>query len=283
MKDKMYKLNNGKKIPIIGFGTWMIENDKVAECVREAIEIGYRHIDTAQAYENEIGVGEGIRTSNINREELFVTTKIAAEIKDYEQAIKSIDESLERLNIGYIDLIIIHSPKPWSDFLNDNHYFDENLEVWKALEEAVNTGKVRSIGVSNFEKIDLENILNNGKIKPAVNQILAHIGNMPFELIDYSQKNGILVEAYSPFGHGEMLKNKMIKSIADKYNVSTSQLAINYLVKQKLLPLPKSTNPIHMIDNLDMDFAIQEEDIKALDEIQERNYGVFKDFPVFAK
>ena len=170
-------LNDNHKIPTLGLGTWMIDNDRVAQVVKDAIELGYRHIDTAQAYNNEKGVGVGIKESGITRESLFVTTKIAAEHKDYESATKSIDRSLEALGLDYIDLMIIHSPQPWKEWREIDKHFDQgNLEAWRALEDAQKSGKVKSIGVSNFLEKDLENILKNGYVKPAINQILAHIG-----------------------------------------------------------------------------------------------------------
>ena len=202
--NETYTLNNGVNIPKLGYGTWMIADDEAAAAVENAIKVGYRHIDTAQAYGNEKGVGKGIKNSGLNREELFVTTKLAAEIKSYTEAVKAIDESLEKMNLEYIDLMIIHSPKPWQEFKNEDRYFEGNLAAWKALEEAYESGKLKAIGVSNFETEDLDNLLENGKIKPAVNQVLAHISNTPFELIAYAAQNGILTEAYSPIGHGEL-------------------------------------------------------------------------------
>lgn len=280
---KNFTLTNGNEIPAIGFGTWMIPNDIAAEKVKEAISIGYRHIDTAQAYENEEGVGEGIRLSGIPREELFVTTKLAAEIKDFEEARMAIDESLKKLNMDYVDLMIIHSPKPWSDFQGDSHFFEGNLAAWKALEEAHNSGKIKAIGVSNFEVIDLENLIEKATIKPMVNQILAHIGQTPFDVIAYSQQNDLLVEAYSPIAHGEMLKNKEITEMATKYQVSIAQLAIRYCLQLGLLPLPKTESVSHMRDNLAVDFEITEDDMKVLTAVPPFDYGENKEIPVFKK
>ncbi|MHC5230146.1 aldo/keto reductase [Enterococcus sp. LJL99] len=283
MLNETYTLSNGVKIPKLGFGTWMIENEQAAEMVRQAIQVGYRHIDTAQAYGNEEGVGDGIRSSGIERKDLFVTTKLAAEIKNYEEAVLAIDESLNKLAIDYIDLMIIHSPKPWAVFQEENHYFEGNIEAWRALEEAYQKGKIRAIGVSNFEVIDLENLLENSQIKPMVNQILAHIGHTPFDVIDYSQQNELLVEAYSPIAHGEMLQNETITAIATKYHVSIPQLAIRYCLQLKLLPLPKTQNVAHMKNNADVDFVIAEEDMTILKELNHFNYGENSEIPVFKK
>jgi diketogulonate reductase-like aldo/keto reductase len=147
--------------------------------VLEAIEAGYRHIDTAQAYGNEAGVGAAIKKTTVPREELFLTTKLAAEIKEYDGAVKAIDDSLKKLGVDVIDLMIIHSPKPWAEFHGEEHYFEGNLAAWRALEEAYQAGELRAIGVSNFEIVDLENLLKHSKTKPAVNQVLAHIGQTP--------------------------------------------------------------------------------------------------------
>ena len=232
--------------------------------MKDATRIGYRHIDTAQAYGNESGVGEGIKACGVKREEIFVTTKLAAEVKTYQEAVASINGSLKKLGLDYIDLMIIHSPKPWAKFLESERYFEGNREAWRALEEAYKAGKLRSIGVSNFEERDIVNILSSSSVNPMVNQILAHISNTPKELINYCQTNGILVEAYSPFGHGEIFKNNEIKKIADRYNVSVSQLAIRYCLQLDLLPLPKTANPEHMKNNAEVDFVIVEEDMGSI-------------------
>lgn len=281
--NEKYTLNNGIQIPKLGFGTWLIDNAKVATAVEQAAKLGYRHFDTAQAYGNEEGVGAGIKAMGLKRDELFITTKVQAEIKDYKAAKKSIDESLQKLGIDYLDLLLIHAPEPWAEFHGENHYFKGNLEVWKAMEEAVQAGKVRSIGVSNFKQADLTNILENCSIKPTVNQLLTHIGNTSFELLKQAQANEILVEAYSPVAHGEMLQNKQIKQMADKYQVSISQLAIRYCLELGTLPLPKSENPEHIANNADVDFKISATDLQVLKKFpQFKNYGNSSDFPVFS-
>lgn len=281
--QEKYTLSNGVEVPKIGLGTWLINNTDVAKAVQDAIEIGYRHIDTAQAYQNEAGVGEGIRNSGVNREELFITSKLAAEIKSYNEAVSAIDESLNKMGLDYIDLMIIHSPKPWMQFTGSDRFFEGNLEAWRALEDAYKAGKLRAIGVSNFEKEDLANILNNGDVKPMVNQVLAHISNTPFELIDYCQTKNILVEAYSPIGHGELLKNKMVGDLAQKYGVTIPQLGIRYDLQLGLLPLPKTANPDHMHNNADVDFIISEEDMQVLKNMKKiEDYGEASKFPVYA-
>lgn len=279
-----FTLNNGVEIPKLGLGTWFIDNKSVVQAVTEAARIGYRHIDTAQAYQNEAGVGEGIRTCGISRTELFVTTKLAAEVKLYKEAVASIDASLARLGLCYVDMMIIHSPKPWTGFLKNEPYFEGNREAWRALEEAYRAGKLRAIGLSNFEEADIDNILGSCSVPPMANQILAHITNTPQALVQYCHDKNMLVEAYSPVGHGELLKNQHVKAVAGKYHVSVPQLGIRYALQLGLLPLPKTANPEHMKQNSEVDFVISEEDmtlLKDLDQIE--HYGEASKFPVYAR
>ena len=282
--EETYTLSNGVKIPKLGLGTWFINNKDVVQAVKDAAQLGYRHIDTAQAYGNESGVGEGVRTCGVNRADMFVTTKLAAEIKSCKEAVASIEGSLKKLGVDYIDLMIIHSPKPWAKFLESETYFEGNREAWRALEEAYKAGKLRSIGLSNFEKADIDNILDNCSVQPMVNQILAHISNTPGELIQYNQENHILVEAYSPFGHGELFKNGEVAAIAEKYKVTVSQLAIRYCLELGLLPLPKTANAVHMKANAEVDFVISEKDMDLLKNVQQiEDYGEHSKFPVYGK
>jgi diketogulonate reductase-like aldo/keto reductase len=280
--NETYTLSNGVKIPKLGLGTWKIEENNAAQAVRDAVKIGYRHIDTAQGYMNERGVGEGIRTSGISREEVFVTTKLEAAVKTYEGAVVAINDSLAKLDLGYIDLLLIHSPQPWNEFRTHNHYDEGNRQVWRAMSEAYQAGKLRAIGVSNFEPRDIENLLSSGMTAPMVNQILVHISNTPVDLISYCQSKNILVEAYSPIAHGEMLKNQEITAIAAKYGVSVPQLAIQYALQLGTLPLPRTANPVHMKENAALDFVITNEDMETLKNIAHiKDYGEFSFFPVF--
>lgn len=281
--NETYTLSNSVKIPKLGLGTWMLTDSEAAQAVRDAVAMGYRHIDTAQAYGNEAGVGEGIRTCGISRDELFVTSKVAAENKSYDSAAQSIDETLRKTGLDYIDMMIIHSPQPWAEFRGEKRYFEENREVWRALEDAYKAGKVRAIGVSNFLEDDLENILNSCGIKPMVNQILAHISNTPLSLIDFCNKNGIQTEAYSPIAHGEALKNKAIADIAAKYSVTPAQLCVRYVLDLGMVALPKTANPEHMKANADVDFNISDEDLNTLKNFEKiKDYGEYSFFPVFS-
>ncbi|MED4232956.1 aldo/keto reductase [Priestia megaterium] len=282
MFNETYKLSNGVEMPLLGIGTWLLDDEQAAQAVRDAVSNGYRHIDTAQAYMNEAGIGEGIRSSGVEREELFITTKVAAEAKTYEEVTESIDESLTKMGLDYIDLLIIHSPQPWTEFREENRYFEENKEAWKAMEDTYKAGKVKAIGLSNFLQDDIENILSSCEIKPMVNQVLVHVSNTPLDLIEFCQKNDILVEAYSPIAHGAVLDNKEVKVIADKYGVSVAQLCLRYDIQLGLAVIPKTANPDHMRINAELDFVISDADMEILKNVEPiQDYGEHSYFPVF--
>ena len=281
--SETYSLSNGVNIPKLGFGTWFIDDDKAAEAVRQAVSVGYRHIDTAQAYGNERGVGEGVCTCGIPREEIFVTSKVAAEHKTYQSAMDSIDETLGKTGLDYLDLMIIHSPQPWAEWRGKKRYFDENKEVWKAMEDAYKAGKLRAIGVSNFLQDDLESLLASCEIRPMVNQILVHIGQTPLSLIEYCRSQNILVESYSPIGHGQILQSPLVLEAAEKYGVTAAQLSVRYAVQLGTAALPKTGNPEHMKENAAIEFAISEEDMNTLEGLSFKDpYGEFSIFPVFS-
>lgn len=275
-------LNNGVEIPKLGLGTWFINNKNVEPAVKEAVKLGYRHIDTAQAYRNEAGVGKGVLASGIGRDQIFVTTKLDAGVKSYKKAVSAIDKSLKKMELDYIDMMIIHSPQPWTKFRGNDPYYEGNLEAWRALEKAYKAGKLRAIGLSNFEQKDVENILESASVRPAVNQVLAHIGNTPHDLIKFCQDNDILVEAYSPIAHGELMKHDEVVAMAKKYNVSVPQLSIRYDLQLGLLPLPKTANPAHMKNNAEVDFVISEADMQTLKNVKEiTDYGDASMMPVY--
>lgn len=283
MYQEMKKLSNGVEIPVLALGTWFIDDDNVGEAVKSAVKLGYRHIDTAQAYGNEQGVGKGIRSCGVPREQIFVTSKVAAEYKTYEEAAASIDRSLANMGLDYIDMMIIHSPQPW-DKVNqsEDRYVEGNRAAWRALEGAYKAGKLRAIGVSNFLQEDIENLWETAEIKPMVNQVLCHISNSPLELIDYCQKKGMLMEAYSPVAHGEALKNKAIADIAEKYGVTIPQLCIRFDIQLGMIVLPKTANPEHMKVNGDVDFIISDDDMEILKHVERiKDYGKHSIFPVF--
>ena len=265
IKQEYYTLYNGVQIPKVGFGTWQTPNEQAYEAVIHALNAGYRHIDTAVVYENETGVGKAIKDSGIPREELFITTKIPADIKTYEGAVASIEKSLVDLGLDYIDLHLIHAPWPWSEVGKDCK--DGNVEVWKALIEYYNAGKIRSIGVSNFHIADVEYLIEKTNFKPMVNQIRFFIGNTQEPITQYCQANNILIEAYSPMATGELISNEIVQKIADKYNTTNSKICLRYCIERNTLPLPKSVTKSRIYDNIDLDFEISKEDMKYLDDL----------------
>lgn len=279
--QETYTLSNGVRIPKLGLGTWLIPDAEVVSAVKSAIEMGYRHVDTAQAYGNERGTGEGVRHSGLPREEIFVTTKVAAEMKDYASAAASIDESLRKMGMDYADLMIIHCPQPWNEFRGAKRYFKENKEVWRALEDAYEAGKVKAIGVSNFLADDLQNLLEDCRIKPMVNQILLHVGETPYDLLDFCKQQDILVEAYSPIAHGAALSNERVAEVAARYGVTVPQLCIRYTLQLGAVSLPKSSNPDHIRSNVQLGFTISEEDMAVLAGLGQ-DYGADSWFPVFS-
>lgn len=281
--DTKLTLSNGVQIPQLGLGTWFIDDSKAAEAVKAAVQLGYRHFDTAQAYGNERGVGEGIRTCGIPREELFVVSKVAAEHKTYEEAKKGIDETLAKMGLDYLDMMIIHSPQPWVKVNQcDDRYVEGNRAAWRALEDAYKEGKLRAIGVSNFQIGDLNSLMEACEIKPMVNQILLHISNTPLDLVDFCQKNDIVVEAYSPIAHGVILNQPELQTMAAKYGVSVPQLCIRYTLQLGAVSLPKTANPAHMAANAAVDFEISAEDMETLKHFKHiESYGESGGFPVY--
>ena len=268
--NQHFTLANEILIPKLGFGTWQISNNQAPEAVIAALELGYTHIDTARVYGNEDGVGRGISQSSLAREDIFLTTKVPAEVKSYEGAKASIAKSLATLNLDYVDLLLIHAPKPWSEMDSGGTYpyFEENLEVYRAMEEAYENGQAKSLGISNFDVADIINITSGVDIQPVVNQIEFHIGQTQDEITEYCQANDILIEAYSPIGTGELLDNQEIKEVAQRYNKSVAQLCIRYCLEKNTLPLPKSSHKNFIKENTEVDFEISHADIKILDAIR---------------
>ena len=283
MYNETVKLVNEVEVPRLALGTWLIDDDKAADAVRAAIKLGYRHIDTAQAYGNEKGVGEGVRASGVDRKEIFINSKVAAEHKTYEEAAAGINKTLATMGLDYIDMMIIHSPQPWTEVnQSDNRYIEGNREAWRALEDAYKAGRIRAIGVSNFIREDIDNLWEGCEIKPMVNQVLCHISNTPLDLIEYCQSKGIIMEAYSPVAHGEAMKNEKIAEMADKYGVSIPQLCIRYDIQLGMVVLPKTANPEHMKTNADVDFVISDEDMELLKNVEKiESYGEHGFYPVF--
>lgn len=261
---KVYKLKNGVTVPQVGFGTWQIKEGELAfNAVSTALEVGYRHIDTAAVYGNEVSVGKAINQSNLKREEIFVTSKLWNSDRGYEETLKAFEVSLKKLNLEYMDMYLLHWPANAKQFDN---WRDINASSWKALEKLYEEGKVKAIGVSNFMKEHLEALLPIATIKPMVNQIEFHPGFMQEDTIALCEKESILIEAWSPLGSGKMLDNEVLIAIAKKYNVSVAQLCIRWVLQKGHLPLPKSVTPERIKNNLDVyGFIISDEDVNRID------------------
>jgi 2,5-diketo-D-gluconate reductase A len=253
----LIELNDGHKIPQLGIGTWPLNDDEVAGAVVSAVDIGYRHIDTAVKYGNEAGVGEGIRRSGIDRSELFVTTKLDGEFQGEDRAVKGLDGSLNRLGLDYVDLLLIHWPLPRRN---------EFVSTWKTFERLQAEGKVRSIGVSNFKPAHLDVLLSESTVMPAVNQLQIN-PSVPrtFER-SYNARKGIQAEAYSPLGAGsELLHAPVLARIAEKYGKTAGQVVLRWHLQQGLVAIPKSANPQRLRENFDIfDFELEDQDFESI-------------------
>lgn len=266
IKNELFTLNNGVKIPAIGFGTWQIANgDECYNACLSALRAGYRHIDTAFAYGNEESVARALADSGLSREEVFITTKLPADIKYYEGAVEHFEASLKNLGTDYIDLYLIHAPWPWTDMGAD--YTEGNIAAFSAMIELYNQGKVRAIGVSNFHVKDIKAIVEATGFLPAVNQIRYFVGNTQSEITEYCQANGILVEAYSPLATGALVEQDELVSLAEKYGVTIPKICLRFCIENGTLPLPKSVNEERIKANIDLDFEISREDMEYLNSL----------------
>lgn len=249
------KLNNGIEMPILGYGVYQVTPEECERCVSDAISVGYRSIDTAQAYHNEEGVGSAISKCGIPRNQLFITTKVWISNAGYEKAKASIDESLRKLQTDYIDLLLIHQP------------FNDYYGSYRAMEEACRAGKLRAIGVSNFYPDRFVDLAEFCEIKPAVNQMETHVFNQQVKLQEIMQLYGTRLISWGPFAEGknEFFTNETLKAIGDKYNKSAAQVALRFLIQRGIIVIPKSTHKERMIENFDVfDFALAEEDMSAI-------------------
>lgn len=266
VRDLNFKLNNGVLIPAIGFGTWQVKDGEEAyNSVKWALEAGYRHIDTAYVYGNEDSVGAAIKDSGIKREDIFITTKLPSEVKDYKGTLKCFEESLKALDLDYIDLYLIHAPWPWSNV--GQNCDSGNIEAWQAMINLYKKGLIKAIGVSNFSIDNIKNITEATGFKPMVNQIRYFIGNTQKELTKYCQDNDILIEAYSPFATGELLDNSKLEEIAKKYNTTIPKICLRFCIENNTLPLPKSVHKERIYDNLYFDFEISKSDMDYLNNL----------------
>lgn len=262
-------LNDGHIIPAVGFGTWQIEEGEAAyQAVTEALKLGYRHIDTAQTYGNEASIGQAISDSEVVREDIYLTTKVWNTVITYEQTIESIEESMDKLQVNYLNLVLIHWPNPKAVRDNDG-WIERNRQVWRALEDLQAEGKIHSIGVSNFMVHHLEVLLETARVIPAVNQIRLAPGLTQAEVVDFCRERDIVIEAYSPLGHGTVMGHEIIQEVAENYlGKSAAQVALRWSLDKGFIPLPKSVTPKHIESNLNIfDFKLSEQDIAILDEV----------------
>ena len=271
-----YKLSNGVEIPCLGFGTWQTPDGEVAEnSVKCAIQSGYRHIDTAAVYGNEVGVGKGIHESGVPREELFITTKVWNTDHGYDATMRAFDESMKRLGLDYIDLYLIHWPK-LSPL--DLEWKRKISETWRAMEILRKDGYVRSIGVSNFLPHHLEPLLRDCEVIPALDQLELHAGYMQQYAMTFCEANKIHLQAWSPLGRGRLNDNSFIKDLADKYQVTPQKLMLRFLNQLDISVIPKSNSLINMSSNLDIfDFTINREDLSILMSLPQ--FGFSGEFP----
>lgn len=264
--DETFTLPTGAPIHKLGFGTWQIPDGSAAyDATAEALRVGYRHIDTAKAYGNEASVGRAVRDSGIPREEIFITTKLPAEVKDAAGARDAFAATQAALDLGYVDLYLIHAPWPWTEIGKDCR--QGNIDVWQVMEGTYEAGDAKAIGVSNFNVADLEHLRAATTITPHANQIRWFIGETQAETTAYCKANNILVEGYSPLATGRILDKPEFKAVADKYGKTVAQLCIRYLLEHDILALPKSTTPSRIRENTELDFSIESDDLAYLDSL----------------
>jgi methylglyoxal/glyoxal reductase len=258
--ESTVKLNNNVRIPILGLGVYQTPPGRVTQnAVKFALSIGYRHVDTARIYGNEADVGEAVRKSGVPREQLFVTTKLWNVDQGYDSALRACEASLKRLGFDYLDLYLIHFPVP-----------ETRKESWKAMKTLLEEGKCRAVGVSNFTIPHLEDLLEEHELVPAVNQVEFHPFLYQKELLEYCQRRGIQVEAYSPLARGEKLKHPRLTVVAAKYSKSPAELMIRWGLQHSLVVIPKSTREERIRENSQVfDFEISAEDMRSLDSLNE--------------
>ncbi len=257
-----FKLNNDMKIPCVGFGTYKAAEENNVEILKTAIEAGYRYFDTASFYQTEDFVGQAIRESNLPREDFFLVSKMWKDEMGYQQTKDALEKSLKRLGTDYLDIYLIHWPRPSADCEN---WKELDLETWRAMEELQKEGKIRGLGLSNFLPHHIKNILENGTVKPVVNQLELHPGYMQQAAVQYCKEHGIQMQAWSPIGRRRILEDGLILELAGKYQVSPAQLCLRFLLQNDIIPLPKSSSMERMKQNMDLfHFEISEEDVSRL-------------------
>ncbi len=263
---KNYTLTNGITIPEIGFGTWLLEADKVTEPLKIALAKGYTHIDTAAIYNNEKEIGAVLKNANVKREELFITSKCWNSERGYEKTLAAFEQTLANLQTDYLDLYLIHWPANETQF--PKNWQELNAGTWKAFEEIYASGRAKAIGVSNFNTNHLTALFETAIVKPMVNQIEFHPGHSQVELVQFCLAHNLLIQAWSPLGSGRILNNDLIVSLAKKYAVSVGQICINYCLAKGTLPLPRSSSEQNIEANLaSTHFELSQEDVQLIDEM----------------
>ena len=266
-------LANGCTIPTIGFGTWKTAEDQNEKIIATAIEAGYRYFDTASFYGTESYVGRAIANSGIKREEFFIASKIWKDQLGYEETKKAFEGTIKALDTDYLDMYLIHWPLPEPD-MEEEVWKALNIDTWRAMEELYKTGKVRAIGVSNFLPHHLHNLLENCEIKPMINQIELHPGYMQFATVQYCKEQDVILQAWSPVGRGKALTDPLIVRLAEKYQVSSAKICLQYLLQHDILIIPKASNLERMKDNLlGFDFTIEQEDMWRIDVLPQMGWG----------
>lgn len=257
-----YTLSNGVKIPCIGFGTWLLSDEDSCEAVKNAVKVGYRHIDAAAFYQNQVGVGRGIRECGVPREELFVTSKVWNSNQGYDATMADFEKTMKELDIGYLDLYLIHWPIPKG---HGHDWQQLNASTWKAFEELYNAKRIRAIGVSNFLPHHLEPLMEVANIKPMVDQVEFHPACHEDETVAYCKEHNILVEAWGPLMQGKAFSNELLKEMAAKYNKSIAQICLRWEMQRGILPLPKASTVEKMKNNADIfSFEISDEDMATI-------------------
>jgi 2,5-diketo-D-gluconate reductase A len=259
-QNPLVQLYNGQLIPQLGLGVYKVQQDVATQVVRTALDLGYRRIDTAALYDNEQEVGAAVRASGLDREEIFVTTKIWNDRHGYDNALEAIDESLQRLNIEYVDMMLIHWPNPKAD---------KYVETWAALEKSLESGKVRGIGVSNFHPEHLDRILEKATVVPAINQVELHPGLGQAEIRAYDANKAIATEAWSPLARGRMSEADPITAAAEAHSKTPAQVILRWHIQLGNLVIPKSSNPVRLAENLDVfDFELSTDEMLAIDALE---------------
>lgn len=269
MKKEYTVLSNGVKMPNLAFGTFKVNEGDDVQIILDAINVGYRHFDTAAFYNTEEALGKAIKKSGIPREEFFVTTKVWKTCMGYEGAKKSFEESLEKLDMDYVDLLLIHWPRP--DEKSDWKKLD--IETWKAFEEIYKEGRAKAIGVSNFLNHHMQNILDNCEVVPMVNQIEFHPGYIQKDVVDFDKEHGIVVEAWSPLGRERVFKDELLNKLAPKYGKSVAQICLAFALQMDVVPLPKSSSAERMKQNMDIDFELEKEDFEKIVNMEEMGWS----------